>query len=116
MLLGAVYIYIYIYLSSKAKEKEFLGELVEKWAIVYMDLVDEWWHSYSLKIFVWSVRDYYLLDKQNENFYQMKAINIKYNCLGKRMVGNVYAKICRWIEKLNIDQVGFIIGEVKSSI
>ena len=41
MLLGAVYIYIYIYLSSKAKEKEFLGELVEKWAIVYMDLVDE---------------------------------------------------------------------------
>ena len=36
-----VYIYIYIYLSSKAKEKEFLGELVEKWAIFYMDLVDE---------------------------------------------------------------------------
>ncbi len=46
----------------------------------------------------------------------MKAINIKYNCLEKKMLRKVYAKLYKEIEKLNIDQVGFINGEVKSSI
>ena len=32
------------------------------------------------------------------------------------MLRKVYAKLYKEIEKLNIDQVGFINGEVKSSI